>query len=134
MRKSVAGPLKPLITMRDIAKEANVSQTMVSFVLNNRDDLPIAPATRERVISTARALGYRPNQMARALAMGRTNAIGLWIRSLHSSFYMQLAHDIDQVVTNGSYALMISRNARISKVSSIMQEFPMMSVQRHYRR
>jgi LacI family transcriptional regulator len=113
--------------MRDIAAAAKVSQTTVSLVLNKRESSFISDGTRDRVFATAKELGYRPNQIARALATGRTNIIGLWIRSLHSSYYTQMVHDLDELITASSYSAIISRNTAISDVS-IMQEFPMMSV------
>lgn len=45
--------------MMDVAKEARVSQSTVSFVLNDVRDVRIAEATRQRVLETAAALGYR---------------------------------------------------------------------------
>lgn len=47
--------------MTDVAKEAGVSQTTVSFVLNNVRDANISEQTWEKVIDTARRLGYTPN-------------------------------------------------------------------------
>lgn len=46
------------VTMRDIAKAAGCSQPTVSFVLNNNDSAKISEKTRQRVLETARELGY----------------------------------------------------------------------------
>ena len=60
-------------TMRDIAEATKVSQSTVSRVLSDSPTaIPIAAATRERVLETAKRLGYRPNPLARGL-MGRTH-------------------------------------------------------------
>lgn len=64
------------ITASAIAKACGVSQTTVSFVLNGKGDL-LKPETMEKVLKTAKEMGYRPNAMARGMAMGRMNAIGL---------------------------------------------------------
>ena len=117
-----------VITMRDIARQASVSQATVSLVLNDSKNAFISEATRDRVRATARELGYRPNQNARALARGKTDTIGLWIKSLHSTFYMQLLNELDQIVTGEGYSLIISRNTSLQETSSIMQAFPMQSV------
>lgn len=61
----------------DIAREAGVSQTTVSFVLNGRMDMPISPVTRERVLRTAREMGYRPNRSARAIQSGKFGCVAL---------------------------------------------------------
>lgn len=117
-----------VITMRDIARQAAVSQATVSLVLNDRKSSLISEATRDRVQTVARELGYRPNQNARALARGKTDTIGLWIKSFHSTYYMQFLHELDQIVTRDGYSLIVSRNTTLQETSSIMQSFPMQSV------
>lgn len=63
------------ITIADVARTAKVSRTLVSFVLNGRKD--VAPATRVRILKAIEELGYRPNAVARNLAMKRAGAIGI---------------------------------------------------------
>ena len=63
------------VTLRDIAKHLGISHATVSFVLNNRMDMGITEATRQRVIAAAEELGYRPNRAARALTTGRTGMV-----------------------------------------------------------
>jgi LacI family transcriptional regulator len=62
--------------MQDVARAAQVSQTTVSFVLNDRAEASIPQETRDRVWQAVAALGYRPNAMARALRQGRSGLIG----------------------------------------------------------
>lgn len=63
--------------MIDIAERAGVSQTTVSFVLNDRDQAArISVETRDRVLEAARALGYSTNHLARAMRTGDTRMIG----------------------------------------------------------
>jgi len=64
-------------TMTDVAKLAGVSQTTVSFVINNRQDIHIAEETKVRVWEAVEELGYRPNAMARSLRASKSNTIGL---------------------------------------------------------
>jgi LacI family transcriptional regulator len=66
----------PRVTMQDVARAAQVSQTTVSFVLNNRADANIAQETRERIWAEVARLGYRPNAMARALRQGNSSLLG----------------------------------------------------------
>ena len=61
--------------MGDIAQRVGVSRTAVSFVLNNRDDGSVSPATRERILRAADELGYRPHAGARALAAQRSGLV-----------------------------------------------------------
>ncbi|MER7277246.1 LacI family DNA-binding transcriptional regulator [Dactylosporangium sp. NPDC000244] len=68
------------VTQRDIARMTGVSQTLVSFVLNGRDDprLKIAPETRERVRLAIEATGYVADPVARRLAEGRNRILGVF--------------------------------------------------------
>jgi DNA-binding LacI/PurR family transcriptional regulator len=62
-------------TINDVARAAGVSKGAVSFAFNNRPGL--APETRERILSAARALGWTPSSRARALSVSRSFAVGL---------------------------------------------------------
>lgn len=65
------------IGIRDVAREAGVSVTTVSHILNNKESARASDETRERVRATAARLGYGPNRMARSLRMQRSEMIGL---------------------------------------------------------
>ncbi len=58
------------VTSTDVALEAGVSRTTVSFVLNNTSGTNISPATRRRVLEAAAKLNYAPSPTARALRRG----------------------------------------------------------------
>ena len=72
------------VSAEDVAREAGVSRTTVSFVLNNTPGKSISEPTRQRVLMVASKLGYTPNEYARRLALLRHNAIGLYIS--HSQY------------------------------------------------
>lgn len=77
-------------TMMDIANAAGVAQSTVSRVLNNAPSpVSIAPETRERVLRTARRLGYRPNPLARALRGAPTMLLGAVVRDITDPFFAQ---------------------------------------------
>ncbi len=67
-------------TSADVAREAGVSRTTVSFVLNERPDVKFPDETRRRVLDAAERLGYQPNASARRLAGGRSHVIALVMR------------------------------------------------------
>ena len=71
-------PRRP--TSADVAALAGVSRTTVSFVLNARPDVKIAPPTRRRVLDAAEQLGYHPHGPARQLVGGSSQTIGLVLR------------------------------------------------------
>lgn len=67
------------VSAEDVAKEAGVSRTTVSFVLNNTPGKSIAEATRQRVMEAASRLGYVPDENARRLARTRTRTVSLLV-------------------------------------------------------
>lgn len=70
------------ITSADVAVEAGVSRTTVSFVLNGTPGKTIPDETRQRVFEAARRLDYKPHALARALAAGRSDIVLLAIPDL----------------------------------------------------
>jgi len=64
-------------TISDVARHAGVSKGLVSFALNGRPG--VAERTRERILASARELGWSPSLRGRALSTGRSFACGLVI-------------------------------------------------------
>lgn len=65
------------VTMADVAREAGVSRTAVSLVLNAHDEVAIPQVTRDRIYRAVSDLRYRPNAAARGLALQRTGCFGM---------------------------------------------------------
>lgn len=60
-----------MVSIKEIAKLAGVSQSTASMVLNSKGDYyRISPATQQRILEAARQLGYQPNISARRLRSG----------------------------------------------------------------
>jgi DNA-binding LacI/PurR family transcriptional regulator len=74
----VAEP-QPKVTLNDVAAASGVSRATVSFVLRDSPGQSISAATRDRVRAAARALGYVPNGLARALREGTSRIVLLTI-------------------------------------------------------
>ncbi|WP_312529498.1 LacI family DNA-binding transcriptional regulator [Paracoccus sp. (in: a-proteobacteria)] len=77
-------PPRPL-TLRDVSEAAGVSEMTVSRVLRNRGD--VSAATREKVLTAARTLGYVPNKIAGGLASQRVNLVAVIIPSLSNMVF-----------------------------------------------
>lgn len=84
-------------TSTDVAREAGVSQTTVSFVLNNTRGQTIPDETRRRVLEAAKRLDYRPRASARSLAAGRSDVVLLALPELPIS--TNLSRFIEQLAT-----------------------------------
>ena len=66
------------MTLRDVAQSSGVSITTVSRILNGRESgVPIRDDTRQRVLTIAAELGYKPNLLARGLRGSRSSLLGL---------------------------------------------------------
>jgi DNA-binding LacI/PurR family transcriptional regulator len=74
----------------DIASAAGVHVSTVSRVLNGDPGLSIRPETIERIITTARTQGYRPNALARALKRDRTGAFAFVVPLLRNPIWVRL--------------------------------------------
>lgn len=69
------GPEHANPTIRDVARAANVSIGTVSKALNNNGSL--RQETRERIATAAKAIGYRPNNLAQSLHRARSMTVGI---------------------------------------------------------
>lgn len=100
-------PRRP--TIKDIARQAGVSESAVSFALNDRPG--VSQDTRARIRRVAEELGWQPNSAARALSGERSGAVGLVLarpaRTLGvESFFLQLVSGIQEVLAAGRIALL----------------------------
>lgn len=72
-------------TLEDVARSAGVSTATVSRCLNTPDR--VSEATRKKVMSAVRTLGYAPNFGARALAAKRTDTFGAIIPTMENAIF-----------------------------------------------
>lgn len=93
--------MKKKVNIKDIARLANVSHTTVSRALNNKSR--IRPETKERILSIARQLNYRPDFIARSLVMKRTRTLGLVITTIANPFYTELSQGIETTARQLGY-------------------------------
>ncbi|MFP7367931.1 LacI family DNA-binding transcriptional regulator [Bacillus safensis] len=89
------------VTIKDIAKLANVSHTTVSRALNNSPF--IKEKTKQKILSIAKQLNYSPNVHARGLVSQKSFTIGLFFTSLtegtSSSFFVDALKGVNSVMT-----------------------------------
>lgn len=95
------------VTLRDIARHLGVSHATVSFVLNNRTDMGITEATRQRVLTAAQDLGYRPNRAAKALTTGKTEMVAVCVPSLAVPHYAELVHHIQIAAAENEFEVVL---------------------------
>ena len=76
---------EPRVTAADVAKALGVSRSTVSRAFS--PDAYVKPATREKILKTAKTLGYEPNAIAQALISRRSNIVGIIMGDLHNPFH-----------------------------------------------
>ena len=98
------------VTITQIAKEAGVSKTAVSFAFN--DPSQLAPNTVRHIREIAERMGYTPDPIARSMTTRRTNALGLLLpqdiaTALANPFYTQFIRGIGHVCGQVGLTLML---------------------------
>ncbi|SHH67019.1 LacI family DNA-binding transcriptional regulator [Flavobacterium defluvii] len=92
------------ITIRDIAKQAEVSISTVSFVINGKGErMAIRPAVIKKVQDVAQKLHYKPSMIASSLRTGKTQSIGLIVEDISNQFFADLARVIEDEAKNINY-------------------------------
>lgn len=94
------------VTIKDIARKANVSSTTVSFVLNNKAS-HISPETIKKVKKVANDLRYVPNPIAISLVTKKTKTIGMIIPDIQNLFFAEIAKLIEAKLIEKGYHLII---------------------------
>src|SRR5271170_4249193 len=90
----------------DIAEAVGVHVSTVSRVLNGDPAQSIRPEIYERILSTARQQGYRPNALARALKRRRTGAFALVVPLLRNPIWTRLQRGALQRARERGYVVM----------------------------
>ena len=94
-----------MATLRDVADRAGVTVTTVSRMLNGRVNVSVK--TRDKIEKAMRELGYRPNEMARALAKKSSNLIGLLVPSAKQYFFSELIQEVENAVAANNCQLLL---------------------------
>ena len=99
------------VTIKDVAKVANVAPSTVSRVIS--DNPRIRNTKKKRVRKAMEELGYHPNVNARNLAIRSTQAIGVIMpssaeTSLQNPFFPEVLRGIGSVALETGYSLYVS--------------------------
>lgn len=94
------------VRLKDIARDLGVSLMTVSKALRGAED--ISEKTRQRVLKRMAELNYRPNMLARGLASGKTNIVGLVVPDLLHPFFAEFAKSLNGVLRLHQYGLILA--------------------------
>lgn len=93
------------VTIKDVAKEARVSPTTVSYVLNKTK--LVSKETQIKVIEAIKRLNYQPNVVARSLRSKKTNTVGLVICDLKNPFFAEVLQGIESYLGKKDYTILV---------------------------
>ena len=96
--------MKKKITIKDIAKAANVSVTTVSFVLNDKGEkMGISKEVIKKVFKVSEEMKFKLNMIASSLRTGKTRSIGLIVEDISNQFFSDLARVIEREAIDLNY-------------------------------
>lgn len=92
------------VTIKDIAKVVGVSYSTVSLVLNGKaEESRISEELKNKILTAAKEMDYKPNILARNLRKGKTNTIGFVISDISNAFFIKLSRHVEQNALNYGY-------------------------------
>lgn len=93
-----------MATISDIARQANVSRTLVSRVLNNKPG--VSPENRKKIIQIIEENHYVPNGLAKSLVLQKTNTIGVIMDDLCNDFFFKLINGLQDAAEAQNYNIL----------------------------
>lgn len=104
------------VSLKDIAKMVGASPSTVSFILNGKaSQMRISEELKNKVMATAKKMGYQPNQVAVSLRTGQTKILGLLVEDISNNFFASLAKTIEVEAEEFGYKVLYSSTENNSK-------------------
>lgn len=106
-----------MVTSRDVARAAGVSQSTVSRVI--RDSASVRPETRAKVVRAFAELGYTPNAMARAMKTQRTGTMGVVVANLTNPLYPEVVEALSKEIARAGRRMLLWNSGDAGERSAI---------------
>lgn len=98
--------MKSTITIKDVAKQAGVSISTVSRVIN--DSKPVTDEVKQKVLDVIKETGYIPNPLARSLVTKKSQLIGVIVPEVSDSFVNEILNGIEEVAKMYDYEILLA--------------------------
>jgi LacI family transcriptional regulator len=95
-----------MASLADISRRAGVSIATASRVLNGSSH-PVSEATRQRVLTAADELGYRPSELARALVKRTSRIVGVIVGDIVDPYFAEIARGVEDVAARVGHLTMV---------------------------
>ncbi|MFD2332932.1 LacI family DNA-binding transcriptional regulator [Cohnella sp. GCM10020058] len=110
------------ITIKDVAKQANVSVATVSRVINGLDR--VSDATRKRVLKIIQELNFVPNTMAASMVNKKTKMLSVVVPDIQNPFYTAVIEGTVEVAKReGFFTLVLSTNGDENEEEEFLESF-----------
>ncbi|WP_395064749.1 LacI family DNA-binding transcriptional regulator [Paraburkholderia silvatlantica] len=118
-----SGPTSgPNVTLEEIARAAGVSPSTVSRILNGT--ARVLPEKQRAVEEAIARFNYRPNVLARSLASGRTETIGVLTQAVSSPFYAEWLRGIEEALSEPGFTpIFVSSRWNVVDEKARLEEF-----------
>lgn len=97
---------RPVVTIREVALAAGVSQATAARALSGYGS--VSSSAAERVAAAAERIGYRPNHIAQALRLGHTKTVGFIPGDLENPFFATVTRYLADALEESGYTLLVS--------------------------
>lgn len=97
------------VTFADIAKYSNFSKTTISRYFNNPDSLTLE--NQEKIARALDELGYQENKLAKVLANGKSEFVGIIIPNLYLHYYSEMLNQILSSYSDYHYKFLVFVNS-----------------------
>lgn len=107
------------MTIHELAKELNVSAATVSLAL--KGDTRVAESTRQRILEYADKRGYRANEQARNLRLGRSGLVALMVANIASDFWSGAVKAIEDVLGDSYSVIVCNSDGNLEKEKKLVE-------------
>ena len=115
------------VTMKDVARIADVSQATVSYVINR--SAPISSEVQKKVNDAIKITGYQPNFMAQNLKRGKSWMVGVLVNDMKNSYYASVVEELERFfVYHGYFMVSASSNHDVKMEELYLNRFIQLKV------
>jgi LacI family transcriptional regulator len=111
---------KRAVTIQEVARQAGVSVSTVSSVLNGKVD--VANDTRDHILAVINKLGYTSNLAAKSMRSHRKNLIGLVVPDIGFPYSIEIMKGINRAIAESKFDLLVYTTGDIRKNGTALHE------------
>ena len=113
-------PKRNPVKIQDVAREAGVSVSTVSRVLNGKVD--VAKDTQDRILAVIDKMGYTSSLAARSMRSLRTNLIGLVMPDVEHPYSIEIMKGVNRAITESPFDLLVYTTGNVRKDAAANHE------------